>query len=135
VAAARAPESDESESEGELEDYYPARCRSGWPPSTVVLTLVAGLAVGYIVGREVSLSGGADTPAPAASVASAATTTPTPTPPAPQAQGDGRQARGDCGQQGQQVPAGPAYIELAAYNARKGPKHAKVTLVEFSDFQ
>jgi hypothetical protein len=32
-------------------------------------------------------------------------------------------------------PTGPVYIELAAWNPRKGPKHAKVTVVEFSDFQ
>ena len=126
----RASEFDEDEPEGELEDDYPARRRSGWPASSVVLTLVAGLAVGYIVGREVSLSGGTDTPAP---VASAATSTETP--PAPQAQGDGRPQRPERGQQRQQPPAGPAYVELAAYNARKGPKHAKVTVVEFSDFQ
>jgi protein-disulfide isomerase len=30
---------------------------------------------------------------------------------------------------------GPAYIELAAWSPRKGPPHAKVTIVEFSDFQ
>jgi hypothetical protein len=32
-------------------------------------------------------------------------------------------------------PAGPAYVELAAHSPRKGPKHAKVTVVEFSEFQ
>jgi len=32
-------------------------------------------------------------------------------------------------------PTGPRMIELAAWNPRKGPKAAKVTIVEFSDFQ
>jgi hypothetical protein len=32
-------------------------------------------------------------------------------------------------------PSGPRKVELAAWNPRKGPKAAKVTLVEFSDFQ
>lgn len=30
---------------------------------------------------------------------------------------------------------GPAYIALAAWSPRKGPEHAKVTIVEFSDLQ
>jgi hypothetical protein len=33
------------------------------------------------------------------------------------------------------APTGPVYIELAAYNPRIGPANAKVTVVEFSDFQ
>jgi hypothetical protein len=37
--------------------------------------------------------------------------------------------------QAQQAPQGPAKIELAAWTPIKGPKHAKVTIVEFSDFQ
>lgn len=32
-------------------------------------------------------------------------------------------------------PSTPKYVELAAWNPRKGPKAAKVTIVEFSDFQ
>jgi hypothetical protein len=32
-------------------------------------------------------------------------------------------------------PSTPHYVELAAWNPRKGPRAAKVTLVEFSDFQ
>jgi protein-disulfide isomerase len=32
-------------------------------------------------------------------------------------------------------PSGPRPVELAAWNPRKGPKAAKVTIVEFSDFQ
>lgn len=32
-------------------------------------------------------------------------------------------------------PAGPRPVELAMWNPRKGPRAAKVTLVEFSDFQ
>jgi hypothetical protein len=32
-------------------------------------------------------------------------------------------------------PKGPVKVELAAWNPRKGPKPAKVTVVEFSDFQ
>jgi hypothetical protein len=32
-------------------------------------------------------------------------------------------------------PKGPVRVELAAWNPRKGPKAAKVTVVEFSDFQ
>jgi hypothetical protein len=33
------------------------------------------------------------------------------------------------------APTTPRKVELAAWNPRKGPKAAKVTLVEFSDFQ
>lgn len=44
---------------------------------------------------------------------------------------------------GQQYPAkrarrpdpGPAYVKLDPWSPRKGPEHAKVTIVEFSDFQ
>jgi hypothetical protein len=32
-------------------------------------------------------------------------------------------------------PSGPKKVEIAAWNPRKGPKAAKVTIVEFSDFQ
>jgi hypothetical protein len=32
-------------------------------------------------------------------------------------------------------PQTPAYIPIAPWNPRKGPAHAKVTLVELSDFQ
>jgi protein-disulfide isomerase len=32
-------------------------------------------------------------------------------------------------------PAAPVYIALADYSPREGPQHAKVTIVEFSDFQ
>lgn len=34
-----------------------------------------------------------------------------------------------------QAPAGPQKVELAAWTPTKGPKYAKVTIVEFSDFQ
>ena len=34
-----------------------------------------------------------------------------------------------------EAPTKPQYIEIAAWNPRKGPKPAKVTIVEFSDFQ
>lgn len=33
------------------------------------------------------------------------------------------------------APTGPVRVEIAPHNARKGPKAAKVTIVEFSDFQ
>jgi len=32
-------------------------------------------------------------------------------------------------------PATPVYIPLASYSPREGPEHAKVTILEFSDFQ
>src|SRR5262249_51862144 len=38
-------------------------------------------------------------------------------------------------QQAPAEPTTPRKVELAAWNPRKGPKAAKVTLVEFSDFQ
>jgi len=34
-----------------------------------------------------------------------------------------------------QAPSGPRRIDVPAYSPRKGPKNAKVTIVEFSDFQ
>ncbi len=34
-----------------------------------------------------------------------------------------------------EAPSKPVRVELAAWNPRKGPKAAKVTMVEFSDFQ
>ncbi len=37
--------------------------------------------------------------------------------------------------QAQQAPAGPQKVELAMWTPIKGPKYAKVTIVEFSDFQ
>jgi protein-disulfide isomerase len=101
--------------------------------TTLVFPLVFGLAVGYIAGREIGLMGGgatatADKAAASATAADVAPEEPAakaaaPTPPAKPA---ARPAP---------PPAGAVYVELAAYNARKGPKDAKVTVVEFSDFQ
>lgn len=34
-----------------------------------------------------------------------------------------------------EVPEGPKYVEVAAWNVKKGPKDPKVTIIEFSDFQ
>jgi hypothetical protein len=34
-----------------------------------------------------------------------------------------------------QAPQGPQKVELAAWTPIRGPKHAKVTILEFSDFQ
>ncbi len=99
------------------------------PWSTVVFALVTGLAVGYAVGREV---GGRGTPLSAAASAEA------PSPPAAavaaaKPAGNPQGAPG-CGE-GAEPASGPAYVELAAWNPRKGPKDPKVTIVEFCDFQ
>ena len=51
---------------------------------------------------------------------------------------DSKQKDMASGQKQQAAPAPPTTpqrVELAAYNPRKGPKAAKVTIVEFSDFQ
>src|SRR5262249_17541553 len=51
---------------------------------------------------------------------------------------DNKQKDMGAGQKPQQPaapPATPQKVELAAWNPRKGPKAAKVTIVEFSDFQ
>ena len=56
--------------------------------------------------------------------------------PAKQAQPAGERGAIGKAQKGKRTQAtGPAYVEIAAHNPRKGPKHAKVTLVEFTDFQ
>ncbi len=48
---------------------------------------------------------------------------------------DDRQSGNKKPQAAPEPPAGPKYIELAEFNIRKGPRDAKVTIVEFSDFQ
>ena len=129
VGATPEPESDDYD---DYEDDYPSRRKVAWPPATIGLTLVAGLAVGYIVGREVSLRSEVSAP-PATAIAAAPAA---PAAPAPAAQGDGKQPQpAGCGEGKGQQPTGPAYVALASFNARKGPNPAKVTVVEFSDFQ
>ncbi len=48
---------------------------------------------------------------------------------------DDKQSGNKKPQAAPEAPKGPQYIALADFNLRKGPKDAKVTIVEFSDFQ
>jgi hypothetical protein len=48
---------------------------------------------------------------------------------------DDKQSGNKKPQAAPEAPKGPQYIELAEFNMRRGPKDAKVTIVEFSDFQ
>ena len=47
----------------------------------------------------------------------------------------GAQAQGQKAPQQAQAPQPGAYVPLAAWTPREGPENAKVTIVEFSDFQ
>jgi hypothetical protein len=89
-----------------------------------LLTFVTGLAVGFAVGREVSAT--ASPPgAPTSGSAVAAPVTP-----APRRQEVPRSEPVKVAS-----PTRPVFVAVAPHNVRKGPWPAKVTLVEFSDFQ
>ncbi len=92
-----------------------------WQPS-VIWPLVTGLAVGLFVGREVGTPGAS---APVAAAIEAPSPTPSPSA-APAAPAAARAPSGDVA---------AAKFTLAAHSPRKGPKAAKVTLVEISDFE
>lgn len=54
---------------------------------------------------------------------------------APQAPMRGAQSTATALPRQPQEPAAPVYIALAGWSPREGPEHAKVTILEFSDFQ
>jgi protein-disulfide isomerase len=49
--------------------------------------------------------------------------------------GQNPKAGGAAAPQAAAAPAGPRKVTIPAHSPRKGPRHAKVTIVEFSDFQ
>ncbi len=102
----------------------PSHVHMLWP-------LLTGLAVGFAVGREVGAWNGTPT-VTADSVAATARAAPAaePAAAAPKAE-----PAGPDGCKPGTAPTGPVFVKLAAYNPRKGPKDAKVTIVTFSDFQ
>jgi hypothetical protein len=92
---------------------------SSWTTGHVAMALIAGLSAGAVGGYY--LRGGSESPVgkdAAASTAAAAN--------AARPGVTGRPAEPD---------PGPVYIPLASWSPRKGPEHAKVTILEFSDFQ
>lgn len=94
-----------------------------WTRNHVIVAAVVGLALGgmggYYAGKG---SGGAtagkDSPAGSAMPGQR-----------------GQQGQQMPGQQQPQQPQGRVYIPLAKWSPRKGPEHAKVTILDFSDFQ
>jgi protein-disulfide isomerase len=95
-----------------------------WTTSHVAIALVVGLGVGGIGGYY---GGQGDPPKDAAKdqgqQAPAGTQ---------QAQAPAQQATRP---QPPPQPTGPVYVAVAEHSPRKGPLHAKVTVLEFSDFQ
>jgi hypothetical protein len=89
-----------------------------WTGNHVAIALVAGVAIGaaggYFVAKGGSQGAGKDDA---------------------QAMGSGRPGMDARGAQQQQAPVGRVFVPLAAYSARRGPEHAKVTILDFSDFQ
>jgi protein-disulfide isomerase len=98
----------------------PAAAIPSFTTGHLAAALAAGLAVGalggYAVwGRGAPTDGAVAKDTAAAQAPTRATPTSRPQPPP--------------------EPATPVYIPLAAYSPREGPEHAKVTILEFSDFQ
>jgi protein-disulfide isomerase len=94
-----------------------------------VWALLACTALGFIIGRELPRRGSspgdgpdAAPPPTAKTTAAVAPEAPRPTPPAPPAPAAPR-------------PSPNQKVELAKWTPVKGPNTAKVTIVEFSDFQ
>lgn len=101
----------------------PPPAPSGFSGAHLAAALAVGVLLGGIGGYAVRGDGAKtaatdvakDSSTAAAQVSARATPTARPQPPA--------------------EPAAPVYIALADYSPREGPQHAKVTIVEFSDFQ
>jgi hypothetical protein len=92
-----------------------------WTTGHLVMALVVGLGVGAVGARMMGSDSGAEASKDGTQPPSAAA-------PAPR---DGRPTAPG------QPPAddGRAYVALADHSPTHGPKHAKVTILEFSDFQ
>lgn len=91
----------------------------------MIMALVVGLGVGGLGGYYGSGDKGASASkdSPAGSAAAA-------TPGAPAAN-----AKGQPNARPTPEPGKPVYIALNDFSPRLGPKHAKVTILEYSDFQ
>jgi protein-disulfide isomerase len=91
---------------------------SSWTGGHVAMALIAGLSAGAVGGYYMRGAGDPNVAKDAAGSAAA----------------QGQARPGVSGRPAQPDP-GPVYIPLASYTPRKGPEHAKVTILEFSDFQ
>lgn len=101
-----------------------APAASGFTGGHLAAALVAGLVIGGMGGWAFRGSG---TPTTTSGVAKDSAT-------AVAQQPSGARPATERPQQPPQ-PTGPVYIALADYSPREGPQHAKVTILEFSDFQ
>jgi hypothetical protein len=83
-----------------------------WTTGQLAIALAVGLGVGGLGGYLAAPGGGTATAAK-----------------------DQGSAQAQASQKGQQAPQPGAYVPLAPWTARDGAEQAKVTIVEFSDFQ
>ncbi|MBK6519015.1 MAG: hypothetical protein IPM79_39025 [Polyangiaceae bacterium] len=104
---------------------------STWSPGAVAIVIAAGFGLGGLGGYLMGHPADAVTASKDSSSASAA---------APQGKaaapgGNQQQVQGQKGQPPAAPPQPGAYIPLAAWTPKEGPDNAKVTIIEFSDFQ
>ncbi len=125
AAASTSPKTTDRPRRRRAEPEPPAE--SAWTNGHMFMAVVFGVAVGGFGGY--TLAGGKDAATPSKDATAATGAAATAATGAPGAPAKGPDARPTP------PPSAPVYIELADYSPRIGPKHAKVTILEFSDFQ